>query len=492
MSYFDFEPCLDPQVTFVRRFGDLVALLRMDPGNDAAQDLALTAAAAAVEHHAIVVESGVERVGLEHDGTLEGRLRARRVDLLRVSAGAEPHELLSLARALSHDQTPIPTLRRVRVEVVPDRLSVSLPADPDEYNAPRVQDDRRRWRDRRLWRAERWRGPERRHGSDRRATGERRLRLVKHHEADTNRLKERLARAVASESWADVLETAHTLLEATSHVPAVERRSFALGVRRHLPRRALGGVIELALHDPAERERAVNVLRWTGLEGADAMVDVIRASEGVGSRRFLHDALGGMPEALPAVAPLLNSAEPHEVRHAAGILGRMGRPDAVGPLRERLTHPDASVRAAVLLALAEFPLREIAEALRMSLAHSSPETRAAAADAIGRTRAPGLVMPLAAALDAERDEVAWRAMVGALAALASPEACAALTSVALARRRLVGGGHAAPRRIEAVRALASVAAPCRTPSLERLVREGDEAVRHAAEAALAVREGRSA
>ena len=39
---------MDSKSTFIKRFGDLVALLRADPGNDAAQELALAAAAAAV------------------------------------------------------------------------------------------------------------------------------------------------------------------------------------------------------------------------------------------------------------------------------------------------------------------------------------------------------------------------------------------------------------------------------------------------------------
>ena len=51
---------MDHKSTFVRRFGDLVALLRFEPGNDAAQDLALTAAAAAVEEWPLEVEAGVE------------------------------------------------------------------------------------------------------------------------------------------------------------------------------------------------------------------------------------------------------------------------------------------------------------------------------------------------------------------------------------------------------------------------------------------------
>ncbi len=483
---------LDPRITFVKRFGDLVTLLRVDPGNDAAQELALSAAAAAVEHHAIVVESGVERHEAGEELALEGRLRARRVDLLRVGAGAEPHELLSLARALSHDVIPVPSTARVRVELLPLITPEDPIAEADYFTPPRVQDDRRQWRERRHWRAERWHGPERRRGGDRRTTGERRLRLVRHHEADTARLTQRLVRAVAGAAWADALETAHALLEVAPQIPATERRSFALGVRRQLPIAALRGIIDLALRDLAEQGRAVEVLRWTGLEGADAMVQAVRDSPGVGARRFLHEALASMPEAYAAVAPLLNSPELHEVRHAAEILGRMGRPDAVGPLKERLSHPDASVRAALLLALAQYPLRETADALGGALAHESVETRVAAAEAVARTGAPALAMPLVAALDAESDGAAWSAMVGALAAISSPEACAGLTAVALARRRLLGGGHAAARRLEVVQALAGMPAPCSGAALERLAHEADGPVRAAAVAALARRTGRIA
>ena len=54
---------LDLDSDFVRRFGDLVALMRVDPGNDAAQDLALTAAASAVASTAVEVEASSERSG---------------------------------------------------------------------------------------------------------------------------------------------------------------------------------------------------------------------------------------------------------------------------------------------------------------------------------------------------------------------------------------------------------------------------------------------
>ena len=51
---------MDSKSTFIKRFGDLVALLRADPGNDAAQELALAAAAAAVADSPLRIEAGVE------------------------------------------------------------------------------------------------------------------------------------------------------------------------------------------------------------------------------------------------------------------------------------------------------------------------------------------------------------------------------------------------------------------------------------------------
>jgi hypothetical protein len=471
---------------FEKRFGDLVALLRADPGNDAAQDLALTAAAAAVADHAIVVESGVERGSLREDLTLAGRLRARRVDLLRVAAGASPDELLRVARALSHDTTPVPSTRAVRVEVVPSIVPEGLAlVGGGDFSPARGEADRRSWRDRRQWHPEPWQQTERRMAEDRRVTGERRIRVLKSYEADIGRLQESVIRAVAARSWLEALESAHTLFRYAARVPAAERRSFMIGVRRFLPRPALAAFIELGLRDPAEQARAADVLRWCGLEGADAMVEAVRASDVVGPRRFLHRVLGTMPEAYPAVLPLLNSAEPHEIVHGASILGQMGRPEAVLPLKRQLTHPDPGVRRAVLLALAEFPTRETAGMFDEALTHPSAETRAAAAEAIGRARATAMAMPVVAALGVERDAVAWTAMVLALGVLGSVESCAALAAVALARRRLLGGGgYAADRRVEAVHSLAGVAAPCRESALERIAREGDEPVRRAALAAL--------
>lgn len=107
---------LDLDSDFVRRFGDLVALMRVDPGNDAAQDLALTAAASAVAFSAVEVDASSARSGSPLGVGLRARMIARQVDRLRISAGAQPYELEAVARALAHDVTPIPITPHVQVE----------------------------------------------------------------------------------------------------------------------------------------------------------------------------------------------------------------------------------------------------------------------------------------------------------------------------------------------------------------------------------------
>ncbi|MGH7629794.1 MAG: HEAT repeat domain-containing protein, partial [Gemmatimonadales bacterium] len=413
--------------TFIARFGDLVALLRVDPGNDAAQDLALSAALRAVQGEPVTVEAGFDRGEVGEDLTLQGRLRARYVDVLRVSPGTDPAELLTLARALSHDSTPVAGAPGIEVERFPV-ASHSAPAahEPPTVSPARADGDRRRRAERREWTGAHFAGAERRRGSDRRQTGERRLRLVKQQEADIGELGARLGRAVAAGAWSEAIEHAIALIDVSPRVPAQERRTFGIVARRQLPRAVLAAFVEHALRDPADRARTVEVLRWTGSEGIDVMLDAVCRSEVAGARRFLHDALGGLPEAYGAVAPLLASPRWHEVHHAAGILGRMGRPEALPRLQPLLDHVDPRVRSAAVHAIAEYPAAESADALRAGLNHPVPATRAAAADAVGGRRLAAFAMPLVAALETERDEAAWRAMAGALAAIGTAEACAAL------------------------------------------------------------------
>ncbi len=474
--------------TFIARFGDLVALLRVDPGNDAAQDLALSAALNALAAGPVTVEAGFDRGEAGEDLTLQGRMRARYVDLLRVSSTADEAALLALGRALSHDATPIPAGSGIELQQFPvlDRPAAEYADRPPVFAPARADGERRRHSERRRGEGSRFNGPERRASADRRQSGERRLRLIKQQESDIGELASRLGRAFAAGAWSDAIEHAHALIELAPRVPAQERRTFGIVARRQLSRGVLAAFVDHALRDPADRERTVDVLRWAGREGVDVMLEAVCRSEVVGARRFLHETLGSMPDAYAAVAPLLGSPKWHEVHHAAGIVGRMAHPDGLARLRPLLDHPDPRVRSAVVHALAEYPLGAVGEALHAALRHPAAATRAAAADAIGARRLMAFTMPIVAALEGERDRTAWRAMAGALAAIGTAEACAALAAVALSPRTLRGGGYAKAQRLEAVRALAHAGTSNAAGAIEQVARAADGAVRSAAVDALAI------
>jgi HEAT repeat protein len=472
---------------FIRRFGDLVALLRVEAGNDAAQELALATAAGVAAEGELIIDSGVERGSDTDELTLQGRMRARGVERLRIARGAEAHELLMLARALSHDSTPMRSTAAIAVDLVVPVSAVAPPNEPPGrfYSPGREAGERRRWVERRTPRAERWRGPERRQGADRRVTGERRLQLVKRQEEEIAEWRARLVLAERRGDWRAALAAAARLRSYAPRVPAVGRRSFAITARRLLSRRVLEAFVELGRRDAAVRHEAAEVLRWSGLDGAESLLAALADAE-PSAGRFVRDTLSTMPDALPLIVPLLDSRAAVEASHAAAILGRMGRLEAVAPLKRHASHPDAAVRRAVLQALGAFSRADVAEVVRAALAHPVADTRAAAADAIGVHGAAALAMPLVAALTRERDAGVWSAMVRALGAIGSAEACVALASIALERRTLFPPrGYRAAQRVEVVRVLAGVGTGAAHAALDRLAREGDVPIRSAALAARA-------
>jgi HEAT repeat protein len=480
---------VDPKSTFVKRFGDLVALLRVDPGNDAAQDLALAAAAAVVESEPLEVEAGVEWSVIPDELTLKGRLLARQVDLVRIAAGAEPHELLALARALSHDVTPVVSSTNVEVEMVrllsPPPESPMPPAPGAAAAAPTAQPtrggERRTWTERRRPGRSQYLGIDRRRGADRRLTGERRLYLLKGQQAEIAQLHEVLTRSARSLAWEAVLATALALIRLVPKLPAAERRGFGIQVRRAVPRRAIESLVDLAERDAGLRERAAETLRWIGLDAAEVILDRLMQGEALGVRTFYYDVLGGMPGAYPLITPLLASHHPHEIRHAAALLGRQGHPAAIDELIPILAHRDESVRLACVRAIGEIHEGPAAEPLRRALHHPDGRTRAAAAEAIAVWRGGALALLLVGALETERDRDAWHALVAALGRLGTAESSAALAGVALTRRSLLRRqGYSTGQRLAAVEALGFTDSPQARAMLERLARDADGVVRYAA------------
>ena len=482
---------LDAKSTFINRFGDLVALLRADPGNDAAQDLALAAAVAAVETEPLDVEAGIEWSAIPDDFSLKGRLLARQVETVRIAAGTEPDELLALARALSHDVVPIRSSPHIHVEMVqflvppfetPVPAPPTLPADPESPREPRLGPERRSWADRRRRGHARYLGIERRQMVERRTSGERRVELIRDQQSESVRLHAVLGRSIRSLAWDMVLTAALALVRLVPKIPALERRTFGIQLRRAIPRRAIEALVDVAEREAEQRARAAEVLRWIGLEAAEVVLDRLLQGEALGVRLFYYDVLGGMPGVYPLVTPLLSSRLTFEVRHGAVLLGRLGQPSGIDDLTPLLAHRDEGVRVSAVRAIGEIHEGSAADILRQALHHPDPHTRVAAADAIGTWRGGVLAILLVASLETERNRTAWQELVTVLGRLATVESCSALASVALTRRSVVRRqGYSTTQRLAAVEALGLThAAPART-TLERLARDAEGVVRYAAD-----------
>jgi HEAT repeat protein len=495
-----------PTATFIKRFGDLVTLLRVDPGNDAAQDLALSAAAAAVQTAPIELEAGIAWSQIPDDMPLKTRMLARQVDRIRIEAGADPEELQALARALAHDVTPLPVTPNITVELVrllapPEPPPPPGPAapDPDGASGPegaaperRLPAERRQAEERRRQPHGRFDGIERRRGADRRNTGERRLHLVRDQQAQIARLRDALAWASRTQAWEEALHAAHGLARLAPRVPEMERRMFGIEARRGLPRATLDGILEVAEHDLSLRSEAADVLRWVGLDAVEALLDRLRRGEALGVRVFVYDVLGGMPEAYRMVRPMLRSTDPREVRHGAAIVARLGLPESVGLLSALVEHPDELVRSAALHALGDLHGVPVAIPLREGLRHPSARTRAAAGQAVSAWRGGELADLLIRAVRDERDRDTWQGMVAALGSIGSPGACAALAEIALTGRGLLRrSGYSTGQRLAAVAALGLAGNVHGVTTLQRLARDGDGAVGYAADRMLQA-EGRRA
>jgi HEAT repeat protein len=484
------EASVEAKSTFIKRFGDLVALLRSDPGNDAAQDLALATSVGALEAAPVVVEAGLEWSVLPDDHTLKGRLLARQVETIRIAAGTGPDELLALARALSHDTVPVRSSANIQVEMVQFLTPppASPPAGPPTTPAgssparSRAGAERRSWNDRRRPGRARYQGFERRQTPDRRSTGERRVELIRDHASESVRLHEILGRGVRTLAWDMILTAALGLARLASRVPAAERRTFGIQLRRAIPRRAIEALVDVAEEQAEQRERVTELLRWIGLDAAEVVLDRLLEGDALGVRGFYYDVLGGMPIVYPLVTPLLASRRPLSVRHGAALLGRLGEPAGINELLPLLAHQDEAVRVAAVRAIGEIHDGPAADALRQALHHPDPRTRAAAADAIGVWRGGVLAILVVASLETERDRGAWQSLVSVLGRLATAETCSALAHVALSRRSVVRRqGYSTTQRLAAVEALGLTHAPTARGTLERLARDAEGVVRYAAD-----------
>ncbi len=465
-------------------------LLRADPSNDAAQDLALTAVGAAITHGSVRIdaetESRADPDAVSNPLSLASRLQARRIDRIEVASGADLGELLALARALAHDSTPLRSSPNIRVKPLPEATQ----DDPDppfsSSSAPGTADrrhrtDRRGGAERRRSLVPRWPGGDRRRVWDRRVSGERRLHLAKEVQGEAARLHDELRRAISGRAWEAAIHVALGVIRLTPRVTHVERGTFSLRAQQLFARPVIDEIIAVAERDPVVQAPAVDVLCWLGLPAAEAMLDRLISSPVLGPRAFLLEAAGRMPEAYRLVPPLLRSSYPLSIRYGALLAERLARPEAGALLIPHLDHPDEEIRVVVLQALGQLHHAPIADALRGALEHPSPGTRTAAAAAIARWRAGTLGLVLGAAAEREHDRVVWNALVEALGTIGSLSACTSLAAIASRHPSLVPSrGLSRDQRLIAVAALARTQTAVALETLRRLAQEADPDVRASA------------
>jgi hypothetical protein len=402
------------------------------------------------------IEAGIEYSNVPDDSSLKGRLLSRLVDSISFAVEAPASEVLALARALASDHESVPTTSLVQVELVP---ATGVPADRAQPNRSPL--------------------PVSNPVSN----------LVRHrtmagpvHESET--LARAIERYSAAGRWMEAIHAAQALIQLTARYPEHEQRGHLLAVRRALTRRLLEQFIAFAMRVIEEQGRVSEILRHAGPEGIELMVDQVKQAEVVGPRRFVHDVLAATPGALPMLLPLLTSARWHEVRHGAELLGRLGLPEALEPLRAAANHPDERVRKAVIEALGRYNSHAVIEPLRRALADPAPVTRASAALALSQRHLPGLALPILVALESEKDPAAWDALVDAVARIDSQEAVLGLVEIALDKRPLFQSGRRWSRGLAVINALLRANTSSARRGLQRLATAGDGELRRAAAEAI--------
>ena len=452
------------QPSFEQAFTSLLEHLRQRPEDDRQTRRLVATLGKTVAAEGMTVEAGLVRTDTLHDPGIRGRMLARRVETLRVSAGAPDDELLALAEALAVSDLTIPTTRQVAVEFVvdvqPGQFANQLPSARSEAEAIELVDNYTTAADR---------GPRLREGP-----GE-----------ELERIQAAIRTGAERGSWTDALHAAQALTVLPQQFPESRRRQLIIAARRVLSRSVLRGFMEHGMRVPEEQARVVQVLEWAGPDTAEVILDYLTETPGVGPKMFLFEAVSRMPDVYPMLGPLLRSQEAYKSRLGADLLSRSGNPKAIIALTGQLQNPDERVRVSVIRALSHFDQSQLIEPLRQALSDPAVSVRISAAEALAGRGAAGVVPALAQAIEVERDPKVAAALLDAIVQVDSAEGSMALATIALTKRTLLRRrGFRPEQRLAAIAALAGSRSRSATAALERVAEEAGGAVGQAARDAL--------
>jgi hypothetical protein len=296
-------------------------------------------------------------------------------------------------------------------------------------------------------------------------------------------LSQEIARALSDDRMELAVQAIAAIIGLEPGAPeGSPRNSYGIVLRRMLTREALTLVAQL-VPDPRLAPIATAVLQRGRADGVEVLLGLLATAETLKERKAYMQALHGIEHGTDQVIHMLGHQQWYVARNVAELVGELQLEAAAPELGKLVTHADARVRRAAVVALAKIGTVASVEPLRRALKEANPELKALIAGSIGGPPARALAMPLAALVDAEENEDVKKEYLHALGRIGSAEAVQALIKAAAPGGRLLGRRPAGPR-LGAVEGLRLAGGPAAVAALQNLVDDGDKPVREAAKKAL--------
>jgi HEAT repeat protein len=261
------------------------------------------------------------------------------------------------------------------------------------------------------------------------------------------------------------------------------RRCYGIELRRSLTRGILQRVTRM-LNDSRYGNAASRVLRRAGPDGTKVLVDQINSLPTMDERRKAFASLRGVKEGYYLLVSMLRHPDWYVIRNAAWLVGELGIGEVVPELALGLEHKDGRVRQAAAVAVAKVATPAALEHLARIVVQGDPRLRSLVLNAVKGPQAAGLVRPLTAALEQEKDQLVAGEYIRALGRIGTTDALRTLTNIAQSSRWFLGR-KPKPLRLAAIDALREMGGPKAIGFLEALVRDRDRDVQEAARMALA-------